>query len=450
MPPTKLQPQPGPQTLFHKSPADIALYGGAAGGGKTWSILAEPLRHLAVSGFNGSIFRKTTPQIQKPGGLWDASQEIYPFFGGFGTTKPYRYRFPDKVKITLENLNNEKALANFDGSEIAYIGFDQLEQFSEKEFWRLYSRNRSTCGISPYMRGNMNPDPDSWIKKLIEWYLLPEGDFADPKKAGVIRWFIRLDGEIIWGKSWDDLILKYKDKAKYAKTFTFIPAQVTDNQILLSKNPEYLATLESLQLVQRERLLKGNWKIREVAGNLFRREWVEIVDAAPADLFTLRYWDFAGTKNSGSNNPDYTVGVKMGMDNLGRIFILNVVRFQGNPYQVEQTLLNTASADGKGTHVMLEFDPGQAGKFQIQYFVGKLAGYNVGFNHPTKSKIERFSPFSAQAEAGNVKVLRAKWTEDYLTELENFPPEKNKGKDDQVDSTSGAFQSMINIFKKIG
>jgi predicted phage terminase large subunit-like protein len=82
--------------------------------------------------------------------------------------------------------------------------------------------------------------------------------------------------------------------------------------------------------------------------------------------------------------------------------------------------------------------------------VGKLAGYNVGFNHPTKSKIERFSPFSAQAEAGNVKVLRAKWTEDYLTELENFPPEKNKGKDDQVDSTSGAFQSMINIFKKIG
>src|SRR5690554_534113 len=71
-------PQAGPQEQFLKSKADIAIYGGAAGGGKTWALLLEPLSHIANPGFGGVIFRRTTVQVRNEGGLWDESARMYP------------------------------------------------------------------------------------------------------------------------------------------------------------------------------------------------------------------------------------------------------------------------------------------------------------------------------------------------------------------------------------
>jgi Terminase large subunit, T4likevirus-type, N-terminal len=85
---------------------------------------------------------------------------------------------------------------------------------------------------------------------------------------------------------------------------TFIPAKVFDNPALLQVNPEYLAWLLSLPLLERERLLGGNWKIRPAAGLYFKREWCAVSDAAPADLDIVRYWDLAATEKTEHNDPD--------------------------------------------------------------------------------------------------------------------------------------------------
>jgi len=89
---------------------------------------------------------------------------------------------------------------------------------------------------------------------------------------------------------------------------------MSDNPALLRVNPEYLAWLLSLPTLERERLLGGNWKIRPAAGVYFKREWCSVVDQVPADLDIVRYWDLAATEKTEFNDPDWTVGFKLGRD----------------------------------------------------------------------------------------------------------------------------------------
>jgi len=86
---------------------------------------------------------------------------------------------------------------------------------------------------------------------------------------------------------------------------TFIPAKVSDNPALLRVNPDYLVWLQSLPLLERERLLLGNWKIRPAAGLYFKREWCAVVDEIPTHLDVVRYWDLAATEKTALNDPDW-------------------------------------------------------------------------------------------------------------------------------------------------
>lgn len=436
---TQIRPQPGAQSTFLSSAADIAIYGGAAGGGKSWALLMEPLRHIANANFGAVFFRRTTVQIRNEGGLWDESAKLYPLIGGAPREHVLQWRFPTGSSVTFAHLEHEKNVHDWQGSQIPLICFDELTHFSQKQFWYMLSRNRSTCGVRPYIRATCNPDADSWVAQFIAWWLDPDTGLPIHERAGVVRWFVRVHDKLIWSDNPAELVAKHPGIP--AKSATFVPARLSDNPALTNADPGYLANLLALSTVERARLLDGNWKIRPAAGLLFQRAWCKVVDVAPADMQIVRGWDLAATPKTEGNDPDWTAGTKIGRDRLtGRYTVLDHRRLQDGPMQVERFIRNTASQDGVSVEVNLPQDPAQAGKAQLAAYVRALEGYNVRGKPVTGDKVTRFNPFSAQAAAGNVDVLRGDWNEEWFSALEGFPEAKH---DDDADSTAQAFNAFL-------
>ncbi|APG91138.1 phage terminase large subunit [Sinorhizobium americanum] len=441
---TIIRPQAGPQTAFLASPADIAIYGGSAGGGKTWALLMEPLRHVANPQFGAVFFRRTLVQVRNEGGLWDESEKLYPSLMAKPRVAPdLSWTFPSGASVSFAHLEHDKTVSNWQGSQIPLICFDELTHFSAKQFWYLLSRNRSMCGVRPYVRATCNPDADSWVAEFISWWINEDTGLPIPERAGKLRWFVRIGDAVIWADSPEELA-EYKSPVDGTpippKSVTFIPAKLTDNAALMAADPGYLANLMALPTVERERLLGGNWKIRPAAGLLFRRGWCEVVDAIPAGARWMRGWDFGATPKTESNDPDWTAGTKIGKLPDGRYIVAHHCRDRLSPSGVERLLKNTAEADGKDVHISLPQDPGQAGKSQVTNLTKLLAGFTVRSSPESGDKITRFSPFSAQAEAGNVLVLRGPWNETWFSSLEGFPEAVH---DDDADSTSRAFNALL-------
>lgn len=449
-----IRPESVPQEQFLATPADFALYGGAKGGGKSYALLMEPLRHIHNSRFGATIFRLTYPQIMTQGGLWETANEIYPHVQlnerpPIPKETSLEWLFTSGARIKFAHMQYDKDRFNFDGAQIPFIGFDQLEQFSWRQFSYMFSVNRSTCGVIPYMRATCNPDPDHWLRHFLEWWIDDKTGLAIKGRSGIVRWFAMINDEVIWGNSPKELIDRF-GKETLPLSFTFIPASVYDNRILLEKNPEYLASLQALPKVDRERLLLGNWNVRESAGMFFRREWFEIVEAAPVLDEEIRYWDRAATevKPGKMTKASWTAGVRMGKDSRGMFFIKDMNRFQCDPGRVEVNIENVATQDGRGIAVGIEQDPGQAGKAEALGYVKRLVGYDVRVNPVREAKGIRARPFSAQAEAGNVKLVRGAWNETFIREVENFDG-TDKCVSDQTDAATGAFY-MLTKSKKAG
>ncbi|GGZ21810.1 phage terminase large subunit [Asticcacaulis endophyticus] len=431
---------------FLSSPADIAIYGGSAGGGKTWALLMEPLRHIANANFGAVFFRRSTVQVRNEGGLWDESQKLYPSMGAVPKEHVLEWKFPSGASVSFAHLEHDKTVLNWQGSQIPLICFDELTHFSEKQFWYMVSRNRSMSGVRPYIRATCNPDADSWVAKFISWWINPETGLPIPERAGVLRWFIRVGDTIVWGDNPDDLASHTAPDADGAqkpippKSVTFVPAKLTDNRALMAADPGYLANLMALGTVERERLLGGNWNIRPAAGLLFQRGWCQVVEVAPAGVRWVRGWDLGATPKIEGNDPDGTAGTKLGKLPDGRYIVGHHVKAWLSPSGVESLIKNTAEQDGIGTEVSLPQDPGQAGKSQVTNLIKLLSGFTARATPESGDKVTRFSPFSAQAEAGNVLVLKGAWNEDWFSALEGFPEATH---DDDADSTSRAFNALL-------
>lgn len=450
----RIAAQPGSQERFLSSRADIVFYGGEAGSAKTSALVLEGLRNHDVKKSGAIIFRRTSPQLEGPGSLWELMREWYPHLGARTKASPVlKATFPSGATVQLGHLQYEGNKEDHQGKGYSLIGFDELPHFTETQFWYLYSRCRSTSGIKSYIRATMNPDPDSWVKKLILWWLDANGEYADPAKSGVIRWFYRIDNELEWADTAEELIARHPEMVDdngdciWPTSFTYILGRLADNKILLAKDPGYRARLMALPLVERERLLGkgagGNWKIKPAAGLYFRRAWFKFVDRIPDDLvLVVRGWDKAATQVDADNpDPAWTRGVKMGVTKSGRFIILDVASTRGSPGSVLEFMRATAERDGRKVKVLVWQDPGQAGKVDRDLMKGILAGYRVESEVARENKVTYAGPLSTQVEAGNVDLLIAPWNDEFITEGERFPEGKHK---DQIDAASRAFMGVDN------
>ncbi len=172
-------------------------------------------------------------------------------------------------------------------------------------------------------------------------------------------------------------------------------------------------------------------------GGMFKREWFPVVGAAPAGCTWVRGWDLAATAN---DRAAWTAGVKIGRAPDGRFYIADSRRIQGTAADAERLIVNTASQDGTEVRGSLPQDPGQAGKSQAQYLIRQLAGFSYKATPESGDKETRALPLAAQAEAGNVMLIRGDWIADFLAELETFPMGKFK---DQVDAATRAFGELV-------
>jgi predicted phage terminase large subunit-like protein len=449
----RLRPQEGPQTQFLATHAEVALYGGAAGGGKSYGLLLEPCRHFDNHLFGGVVFRSEAVQIRNKGSLWDESKKIYHLFGAAPRESTLEWLFPhmtdpSKTGATMKfaGLENDLACLKWQGSQIPYIGFDELTHFTEYQFFYMLSRNRSDSGVKGYVRATTNPDANSWVRQFIDWWIGEDG-FAIPERSGVIRYFIRINEKLHWADSKEEIYAEFGNGPEIMpKSFTFIASNIYDNQILLKKDPSYLANLMALPRVERLRLLGGNWNVKATAGNIFRREWFkEFIDAEPTTGYVskIRYWDRAATKpNPENKDPDWTRGVKTYRMANGKFVISSVVSMRDTPGQVEALVQGTANMDGYDTPVGLEQDPGSAGVADIANMVTKLPGFQVRVRKPTQNKVVRAKALSSAAENGLIVLVRGAWNEEFLNELENFS-EDLIGHDDIVDGASGGFNELI-------
>ena len=382
-----LKPQFGPQEKFLATPADICI-----GGGKTYGLLLSALRYKNVKGFGCTIFRKNYKQIFAQGGLWDEAQKMYHGINGAQRkisdgTWSFRDKDGNEVsKVSFAHIERSEELDNWQGAQICEIGFDELTHFSEEIFFYMLSRNRSTCGVRPFVRATCNPDADSWVAKFIAWWIDQDTGYPIPERSGLIRYMIRRDEVVYWADTreelWERFNLTTPEEKNEPKSVTFIMSSVYDNQELLRIDPGYLSNLKALSVIQRERLLKG------------------------------------------------------------RYVIADVINKQMNASDVRKTIKLTAQADRaayKRVRIRLPKDPGQAGKEQAESYIKFLSGFDVTAVAESGSKEARAEPMAAQWQAGNFDIMYGEWNEAYLTQLENFPDGKFK---DMVDASANAFAEI--------
>jgi len=444
-------PNPGPQTRFLQSSADEALYGGAAGGSKTESLLVAALRYVHVPGYRAILFRRQGTQLTKQ--LIPRARLLYRRLFPRGQVRWHatdrRFTFPSGATIEFGAADKEQHIERWQGFEFAFIAFDELTAFTRYQYTFMFSRLRSTvAGLPTRMRAGTNPGGPGheWVLRRWAPWLYPLGHIEyNGQRAR--------DGEPLWMEPIED-----SDEERIAEpgtptaiSRTFFSSRVSDTPQL---GEEYeRKNLSGLDRLTRKRLKDGDWMARAVAGEFFERGWFEIVNAGPRDvLLRLRYWDLAGTSEKHATpSTAYTAGLLMSVSHDGVLFIEHVLRAQLSPGEVEQTIERTLAADrieDDGVITIIERDPAQSGKFQAWYFGRKLG---IKAIPPNGNKLSRALIASAQAEAGNIKIVRGlgsvRWIEPFLREAESFPEDKK----DQIDALSGAVRfALLKIAKMLG
>lgn len=380
-----------------------ALYGGAAGGGKSVALLAAALQYVDVPGYNALILRRTFAALSKPGALIDLAHEWLQGTDAVWNETRKQWTFPSGATLSFGYLDTENDKFQYQGAAYQFIGFDELTQFTRTQYTYLFSRRRRSHALKNVpmrTRAASNPGGEGH-----EWVF--ERFFTEGRAKGRV----------------------------------FIPAKLTDNPHLDVE--EYRESLAELPEGERRQLEHGDWSVKE-PGDWFAADWFEVIDEEDVPtigLRVVRYWDMATTKPKKTNkDPDWCVGTKMG-EFKGTYYVLHVRRGRWGPSKTLDVVKETAESDGHEVEIWMEQEPGSQSELFIDS-VGddELKGYTFRGNRVTGDKRTRAKPFAAAASRRKVKIVRGPWNRAWKDELECFPREGVH--DDQVDSGSGAFEKL--------
>ncbi len=441
-------PQKGMQAQFYDSDVDIDLAGSGAGTGKTLALLLIHTRHIDNSEYRGTIFRRTFSQITNSGSLLDESFKVYPLFDGVFNQKSMRWRFPSGATIDFRHLQHEKTKYEWQGAQITGLCFDELTHITESQFFYLLSRNRSVSGIKPFVRATCNPDADSWVSKLVQWYLDDNKQFPDMNKSGVIRYFVNYQNELIWSSNEQELINKFGENS--VKSFTFRPGSIYENKKLIEANPEYLTNLENLHPVERSRLLFGDWRTKYESGTIFDRSWFEVINEHfnthdLEDAIVIRFWDFAATeKEQAKSGTSYTVGCKMAKFSDNYYVILDLWFDQIKGGEVFNQVVKTGHQDSNQCLIAWEQEGGSSGKTLAETYQEKLIeeGLQGEGVKPMGNKLTRALPFATAAQKNKIKLIRAGWNDQFLNACQEFDGTHKSLINDIIDACDGAYAKL--------
>jgi predicted phage terminase large subunit-like protein len=443
------QPQPGAQTAFLRTPADIAIFGGAAGGGKSYALLLETLRHHRNPKMRSVVFRREGVQITNPGALWDEASQIYPYFNATSNKQALEWVFPSGFKSKFAHLQHEQDVHKWHGAQIPFIGFDELTHFTADMFWYMFSRNRSDSGVPGYIRATCNP-PDGvnpqemWVAELIDWWLTPDG-YPDPLKAGVIRWLARRGNVAFWASSPKELMDKHDFERIDCKSFTFIPATIEDNQILLQNDPAYLSNLRALNENDKNRLLYGNWRVSS-AGTIFSQKSFKHFTTEPSQIdYRLITVD---TAQKIKEHNDYTVFQLWGLSGKN-IYLLDQVRGKFEYPQLK--MMAAAFFMLHADYDMVLIEDTVSGSALIQDLLGDNRFHNIipinRKKDPTgrvKDKLRRAYDGLPYVTGGYVYINPTKdYYPEFVQEVVAFRGDLKHPHDDQVDCMLDAIDTLL-------
>jgi predicted phage terminase large subunit-like protein len=458
-----IRPQKGQQHSFVVADEDLILYGGSAGGGKSYGILIRALRFVDDPNFYCGFFRKTLNQLEL--GLWkDALEMVYPLLV-YPQGHAKAGKFKGKAKVLLAKhiiifpsgavwrfgyLDNDQAVVfNYQGAQFSAIFIDEATHATPFQINYLRTRLRSKAKNKAFMCLTMNPDQDHYVYQFVQPYLDEDG-FPKRSLSGKKRYYIFVSGVV--HTDWDKAKLKKEYPEQNPREYTFIPSLLTDNPALIEAEPDYADNLQANNPAEVEALLKGGWHYRPNTGTHFQRAWCQMVNEMPRDANRARAWDLASSEPTAEyRNPDYTAGIRVARASDGYFYIETGKRFRKRAGERDRLMMNLAQKDGDDVGVVIPRDSGAGGKAQAEDLSRKFvtAGFTckqIPAGNAKGMKVKRFAPFSSAAENGLVKIVTSGWDtqeelEDFLGELEAFTGD-GKGHDDMVDAVADCFNHL--------
>lgn len=423
------QPTPKQQAAFLLEGVQEVLYGGAAGGAKSWWLLGEALRHVDTAGYSAILFRNTLPDLmQEPNGLIPTMHrfmEPYQSRGVHWAAQTRTWHFPSGATISFGFIMDQagERFRRYAGPSWHMIGIDQAEQFRSDHYRFLFSRLRTAVGFPHPIRFRATANPGGPAHDfLVERFNLL-GEYPDPTRC------------VHCGET------RHPFTDHPFRNRAFMPARLEDNPHI---DPSYEASLAELGEVEYRRLRFGDFSIT-TSGVLFKTEKFLAANEPAAGATLVRAWDLAATEEGEGHDPDYTVGCLVARYGTME-WVVDVARDRLGPEGVDELMVRTALMDGPAVPVVMEQEGRSAGAREVAHvrkaLQAAVPGIRVIGRQPKGTKLQRASQAARWVNQGvhpvtkeplAVALCGGAWVPAFVTELRAFKGD-NRGHDDQVDA----------------